>query len=286
MWYMEYILYLIYILYIISTPVQVHKCVVSWYTQEKFLHKSVCQVYRTHIEGGINMRHIEQFTKFPAEFIRCDINNLGISRKFYYTYILINRNRTVEDFSWVSIRKLFSFYGYKETRHKPKAFFDFIDVLNYMANKDMIEILCDLNEISYRDAIEIKINSEKFDCINNYAIITASQVDFIGNIEKSPDKDCLLTLFLYVIANINKRSADVKCPESMPEVFYQSLPTIATTLGMSKTTISQCFEYLCGENGLLVKKDMSDVRRPNIYAINKPGYEKEIQFAVAKLTEK
>ena len=71
----------------------------------------------------------EYFTRFPNKYIQGNIQKqFGVSRKFYITYILIDRYRSIEDFSWITIRKVLNFYGYKTTRHKPKAFKEILDV--------------------------------------------------------------------------------------------------------------------------------------------------------------
>ncbi len=52
----------------------------------------------------------EYFTRFPNQYIQCNIKKqFGISRKFYITYILIDKYRSYEDYSWVTIRKNFKF---------------------------------------------------------------------------------------------------------------------------------------------------------------------------------
>ena len=58
-------------------------------------------------------RNVEYFTRFPNIYIQGNIKKqFGISRKFYITYILIDRYRSIEDFSWITIRKILNFYGY------------------------------------------------------------------------------------------------------------------------------------------------------------------------------
>ena len=77
----------------------------------------------------------EYFTRFPNKYIQGNIKTqFGVSRKFYITYILIDKYRSYEDYSWITIRKVLEFYGYKTTKHKPKAFYEILDVLEYMIN--------------------------------------------------------------------------------------------------------------------------------------------------------
>ena len=74
----------------------------------------------------------EYFTRFPNKYIQGNIKTqFGVSRKFYITYILIDKYRSYEDYSWITIRKIMEFYGYKTHRNKPKAFREVLDVLEY-----------------------------------------------------------------------------------------------------------------------------------------------------------
>lgn len=67
---------------------------------------------------------------------------------------------------------------------------------------------------------------------------------------------------------------------------------------MSKDTINQCIQYLTSSIGdkkpLLIKKEVGSVQSnpkkppqnvPNIYVLNKEGYEQEIEWAIAKMLE-
>ena len=102
----------------------------------------------------------EYFTRFPNKYIQGNIKKeFGVSRKFYITYILIDKYRSYEDYSWITIRKVLDFYGYKTKKNKPKAVYEILDVLEYMINNKMIEVKQDLDSLSYDTGIEIKIIS-------------------------------------------------------------------------------------------------------------------------------
>ena len=71
-------------------------------------------------EGGISIKKTEYFTRFPNEYIQGNIKTkFGVSRKFYIMYILIDKYRSYEDYSWITIRKVLNFYGYKTHKRKP-----------------------------------------------------------------------------------------------------------------------------------------------------------------------
>lgn len=246
----------------------------------------------------------EYFTRFPNEYIQTNIKTtFGVSRKFYITYILIDRYRSYEDYSWITIRKILEFYGYKTTKHKPKAFHEILDVLEYMINNRMIEVRQDLDSIGYDTGIEIKIISENFDAIENFSKITSSQLDFIMTNESSINKENILMAFLYIDSYIfirRKGSDGVPSSDSSnnPEAFWRSLESMASDLSMSKDTLNQCIKCLTSPSRerepLLIKKEVGSVQLdpnkppqnlPNIYVLNKDGYQHEIEWAFQKILE-
>ena len=247
----------------------------------------------------------EYFTRFPNDYIQGNIKTkYGVSRKFYITYILIDKYRSYEDYSWITIRKVMEFYGYKTTKHKPKAFHEILDVLEYMINNKMIEVKQDLDSIGYDTGIEIKIIPENFDAADKFSKITSSQLDFIMMNESSINKENILMAFLYINSYIFIRPKDknneeiMYNPETKPEAFWKSIDSMSKELAMSKDTINQCIQYLTSSIGnkkpILIKKEIGCIKLgsnkhpqnvPNIYVLNKIGYEHEIEWAIAKMLE-
>lgn len=248
---------------------------------------------------------IEYFTRFPNGYIQGNIKTkYGVSRKFYITYILIDKYRSYEDYSWITIRKVMEFYGYKTTKHKPKAFHEILDVLEYMVNNKMIEVKQDLDSIGYDTGIEIKIIPENFDPCKDFSKLTSSQYDFIMMNESSINRENILVAFLYINSYIYLRQRDKNGnelsskPQDKPEAFWRSIDSMSKELSMSKDTINQCIQYLTSSIGdkepLLIKKEVGSVQPdpkkppqnvPNIYVLNKEGYEQEIEWAIAKMLE-
>ena len=155
----------------------------------------------------------EYFTRFPNNYIQGNIKTkFGISRKFYITYILIDRYRSYEDYSWITIRKVLEFYGYKTAKNKPKAFHEILDVLEYMINNNMIQVKQDLDSVGYDTGIEIKIIPENFDATDKFSKITSSQLDFIMMSESSINKENILMLtILSSLLNEEIKSHIEKC---------------------------------------------------------------------------
>lgn len=246
----------------------------------------------------------EYFTRFPNEYIQGNIKTkFGISRKFYITYILIDKYRSYEDYSWITIRKVLEFYGYKTTKRKPKAFHEILDVLEYMINNKMIEVKQDLDSVGYDTGIEIKIIPENFDSTENFSKISASQYDFIMMNESSINRENILMAFLYINSYIYIRpkidnKEVLNNPAEKPEAFWKSIKMMADDLSMSKDTLNQCIHCLTTSIGnkepLLIKKTVGYIQPnpskppksiPNIYVLNKDGYEQEIEWAIQKMLE-
>lgn len=247
----------------------------------------------------------EYFTKFPNEYIQGDIKSkFGVSRKFYITYILIDKYRSYENYSWITVREILNFYGYKAHKNKPKAFGEILDVLEYMVNNKMIEITQDLDSVGYDTGIKVKIISDNFDYPNHFCKITSTQLDVIMMNETSLSRESLLMAFLYINSYIGCRPRDsngletMNNPEEHPEAFWRTIKKMSSELAMSKDTISQCLNYLTTSTderkALFVKKevgyipqskDSPPLNAPNIYVLNKKGYEIEIKWALKKMLE-
>lgn len=246
----------------------------------------------------------EYFTRFPNEYIQGNIKTkFGVSRKFYITYILIDKYRSYEDYSWITIRKVLEFYGYKTTSRKPKAFKEILDVLEYMINNKMIEVKQDLDSLSYDTGIEIKIIPDNFDFPDKFGKLTASQFDTIMMADSSLNRENILVAFLYINSYIGCRKkkedgSEYENAKDNPEAFYRSIKHMAEELSMSKDTINQCIEYLTTSSddipALLVKREVGSIQPdksrppqnvPNIYVLNKEGYKQEIEWALNKMLE-
>lgn len=192
----------------------------------------------------------EYFTRFPNEYIQCNIKkDFGISRKFYIIYILIDKYRSYEDYSWITLRKVLNFYGYKTNKNKPKAVYEILDILEYMINNKMIEIEQDLDAASYDTAIEIKIIPENFDSTEKFGKITSGQFDTIMMADTSLNRENILMAFLYINSYIGCRSrnndgSELSNAKNYPEAFWRSIENMAKELSMSKDTINKCMDYL------------------------------------------
>ena len=253
----------------------------------------------------MNQKKAEYFTCFPNHYIQGDIRSkYGVSRKFYITYILIDKYRSYEDYSWITIRKVMEFYGYKTTKHKPKAFSEILDVLEYMINNKMIEVRQNLDSIGYDTGIEIKIIPENFDSCKYFSKLTSSQFDFIMLNESSINRENILVAFLYINSYIFVRQKDAdgneisSTPQDKPEAFFKSIETMSKDLSMSKNTINQCIQYLTssteGKKPLLIKREVGSIQPdpqkppqnvPNIYVFNNDRYQQEIEWAITKMLE-
>ena len=167
----------------------------------------------------------------------------------------------------------------------------------------MIEVKQDLDSLSYDTGIEIKIIPENFDSPEKFGKLTSSQFDVIMMADSSLNRENILMAFLYINSYIgcrkkNKDGSDLDNAKDNPEAFWRSIESMAKELAMSKDTINQCIEYLTTSSedspALLVKREVGSVQPdkskppknvPNIYVLNKEGYEKEIEWTLNKMKE-
>lgn len=238
------------------------------------------------------------FTKFPNQYIQSNIQKkFGVNKKFYIIYILIDRYRSIEGYSWLTIRKVLNFYGYKCSKNKPKAFQEILDVLQYMVDTHMISIQQNLQDLTYDTGIEIQIISENFDHKENFTKLTAYQLDTILNAEPRMNKENLLLTFIYISSFIGYRPilSNGLQGNLQPAACWCSIQKISADLSISKKSVLSCIDYLTtpsqSHNALLVKYDLGNaIKQPhkhatlNIYVLNQDGYQHEIQLAIQYLT--
>jgi hypothetical protein len=121
--------------------------------------------------------------------------------------------------------------------------------------------------------------------------------------DTSLNRENILTAFLYINSYIgcrpkNKDGSEIDNAKDNPEAFWKSIESMAKELSMSKDTINQCIEYLTSStderNALLIKREVGSVQPdktkppknvPNIYVLNKEGYQQEIEWALSKMLE-
>lgn len=167
----------------------------------------------------------------------------------------------------------------------------------------MIEVRQDLDSISYDTGIEIKIIKENFDSQKNFAKLTSSQFDSIMMADSSLNRENILVAFLYINSYIgcrkhNEDGSEKDNAKDHPEAFFKSIKKMSEELAMSKDTINQCMKYLTQStdthNALLIKREVGSIQPdkskppqnvPNIYVLNKEGYEQEIKWALDKIVQ-
>lgn len=255
----------------------------------------------------VENKHKEYFARVPNSFIQVDIKKkYHLHRIFYLIYILIDKHRSYEDQSYIVISEIFNLCKYKQTKHKPKIFFEIIKCLLFLHESNMINITSDfdIHSVGYNECIQMDIIPENFDATDKFAKITSSQLDFIMMNESSINKENILMAFLYINSYIfirpkNKNNEEtISDPKSKPEAFFRSMESMAKELAISKDTLNQCIQCLTSssenQKPLLIKREVGSIQPdpkkppqnvPNIYVLNKEGYEQEIEWAILKMLE-
>lgn len=242
---------------------------------------------------------VDYFTRMPNKLIRCDLNkNYGIGRILLVLYILIDRHRSYEDISYITIKEILETCGYKITTHKPKIFYDSIKALLFLQESNYISADFDPYSLNYNENVPIKIISKNFDQTERFTMIHGKIFDKIIASTSKLNKENLLLAFLYVNSYIGNRPKNsdgtekIHNPESAPEAFFRNLHTMSSDIAMSRDTVTNCMQELVSL-GILKKKVVGSVKRdntppqnvPNIYVINKDNYKQEIEWALDKMKE-
>lgn len=238
------------------------------------------------------------FTKIPTDLIRnCNSSNPEISRKLFLVYSLIDRNRTREDNSYLTLAFILKHFGFTKFKRKTLAMNEVINIIKYLDQNQYITVGQDLDAASYKTLLEIKINTQVFDNPENFVRLNFSDLDKILNTDSSHNVENLLFVYLYIKSFIISRPKNITGkekmlnPENHPEAFFRSLNDLPKEISISKDTLSDCLKTLVDID--LYKKSSSGFVRtksgiqnlPNIYVLNKENYQQEIQWARNKMLE-
>ena len=247
------------------------------------------------------------FSRIPNYFIRTSMfNTYGLHRIFIAVWIFIDRHRTLEDCSYLMLREIIEDTGYKCTRQKPKLFNEILKCILFLDSCGYIKLdPIDPYSISYDQCITLKIIAQNFDTANKFTKIYNSEIDSIlctcnDSKEKKIhiNRENILTVYLYIKSYIGSRKEVQEGSAQYPLAFWKSTLQMAKDLAMSRQTITDCIDYLTTpsdtnkpllikhETGYIPQEDNKPPKQaPNIYVLNKEGYEKEIQWALNKMME-
>ena len=236
----------------------------------------------------------------PNIFIQTKLKkDFGLNKIFIPTYIEINRRRSREDISYFSIGYIVSQCGHKISKNKTKLFYEVIKSLLFLKDNNFIDCDFDPYSVSYNDCIRIKIIKENFDCKEKFTKIYHKDVDYIMAAETSLNRESILIVYAYIISYIGcRKNNDGSILSGNPEAFWKSINNMSKDLAMSKDTISQCIDFLTttpsnSKDALLIKYVVGSTKQedkppqnvPNIYVLNKEGYENEIALALQKMKD-
>lgn len=236
---------------------------------------------------------IDYFTRIPNIFIRNSLSkDLGLNRIFLIVYILIDRHRSYENKSYITIGQVLSLCGYKKSKRKSKVFYEIIKSLLFLKENYYINCDFDYYMVDSDECIPIEIITENFDVKDNFAKMYSKDFDQIFDSDTNLSKESILAVYLYIISFIN----GFDDTRDTPKAFWRSIDKTAKELSMAKKTVKQCIDYLItsskNRSALLIKREIGNIQlnsnrppqnAPNIYVLNKEGYEREIELALSKL---
>lgn len=261
----------------------------------------------------INQTNIEYetdndyFIRVPNHFIQTDIQKVyGLHRIFYIVWILIDRHRSLENKSYITLGEIIDYCEYKRSKNRPKIVREIIKCLFFLETNNYIELdFFDIYSVPYDRCITLKIIVQNFDTARNFTKIYNSEMDSILCADYAPkekkiriNRENILTVYLYVKSYIGSRREAKSGSNQNPLAFWRSTKLMAKDLAMSRQTITECLNYLINSDdnhtALLIKHETGYIpqednkppkQAPNIYVLNKEGYEKEIKWALDKMME-
>lgn len=237
---------------------------------------------------------VDHFTRMPNIFIRNSLSkDLGLNRIFLVVYILIDRHRSYENKSYITIGQVLNLCNYKKSNRKPKVFYEIIKSLLFLKENYFINCDFDYYTIDYDECIPIEIITENFDVKDNFTKMYSKDFDQIFDSATTLSMESVLVVYLYIVSFIDNGSDDTR---DIPRAFWRSIDKTAKELSMAKKTVNQCIDYLIASSenrpALLIKREIGNVQfnqnrppqnAPNIYVLNKEGYEREIELTLSKL---
>ena len=244
-------------------------------------------------------QNLNLFTKIPNLFIKSRLRDIyKVDRILLVTFTEINRCRSHENISYLTIKRIMEYCDYKAGKNKTRIFYEIIKTLLFLKANKYISCDFDPYSISYNDLIRIEVIPENFDHYANFTKLYHNDFDYIMNSSTKQNKESILAVYLYICSYIGCRPRNpdgtetLPNPQDFPEAFFHSIKHMSKDLSMSKDTIYKCLDFLVksenNRDGLLIKREISNVsfedgQAPNIYVLNQNGYEQEIQWAIQKI---
>lgn len=212
----------------------------------------------------LDMRHY--FYKVPNDLIR---QSKGAGIHEICVRYLLDEVRGVNDRAVISIKYIMDSCGWKPRNGADSINREIRTILENLFKDRLIVIMhfCEFPPYALKDAIGVVIDSDKFDVIDNYTMLTDNEFDvIIRDNTDDPDREGMLAMYLYIKSYCyDNNGSDHKIG------FFQSYNTICSTLGFSREKISKLLKLLV-VNDLLEKytvkpKHNNDSERhfPNIY---------------------
>ena len=259
----------------------------------------------------------DYFIRIPNSLIRKNIIEMGLNRIFYVVWILIDRHRSLENKSYITIGEVLDRCEYIRRNPRPKIVKEIIKCLFFLETNNYIELdYLDIYNVPYDRCITLSIIAENFDCAGNFTKIYNSEFDSLFCTDYTMKQkqvnirhENLLLVYLYIKSyigcgktqNNQNNSKNIINDESFndnPLAFWRTIQSMSSELGMSKKTIDECLDYLTNDSNdhtaLLIKHNTGYIpqdqnkppkQAPNIYVLNQKGYQNEIRWAVKKMLQ-
>ena len=197
-------------------------------------------------------------------------------------YFLIYRNCGIEEStSFISFEDIFSFYGYKMQKNKPKAYFEILEAIRLMERNNYFNVISSTGikdeEPSYKSSIKLKINHDYFFPERNFFEFLFDEMEALLELasENNVDFDSLLTIYLYMRYVFNTTEK---------KLYFKSSALAAKDIGISEQVIDRLTKLLTYSTSnyepLLIVKKLKSGRTQ--YKENKSFKRKDVSLPIQR----
>ena len=197
--------------------------------------------------------------------------------KFFLVYIYLERRKTIEGISHITLLDCIEKCKYKPKSGKGKVNDQFKDTFISLKESGFLNIDIDFKKIKIHDFIECKLNNVESDFFQ----LTLKEIDLIFNYKGKEDFINILKVYSSIKSKIYRNEKNLSCCiTGNYEVAFPSYERILRDTNLkSKSTLKSCLDVLIdelkllvvGNNGDRVKKSTGEVKRDNnTYSLNSP----------------
>ena len=231
-----------------------------------------------------------EFMKIPNDLID-QVSDRKIAATQYILNVLVDiyRNMSYNGRSYVHQRTIRDSFGIAKSGDY-RIMDDTIQALSALHKKGYIDFVDKLDGYRYNKFIRVQATENLLDC-KDYTRLEYYELDTLMESDYNVKRENIVRVFLYLKRNFYHRDP-FDTDSKVPNACIKCQKDIVWDTGLCRQTVIKCVNCLSGMNGdyplIIVAKSRrigKSIREQNIYVLNRPGYEHEIELAQDMLEE-